>query len=374
MRNVSGIAKTKLKTKDQKKVGKIIVNFEVRRLEILSAHGKLLQKTKLSNDQIKNIYESMMLARVFDDIALKLQREGRMLTYASIHGQEAQVGVAFAMQKDDWLFPSFREDGAQIARGMPLDLLYQYWMGDERGQKIPEDLNNFTVSIPVGSQIPHAVGAAYAMKLQKAKSAAVVFFGDGATSEGDFHEGMNFAGALKVPCILICQNNKWAISIPVSKQTASQTIAQKAIAYGFEGIQVDGNDVFAVYEATKYALEKARSDGGPTFIEMDTYRISDHTTADDASRYRPKSEVEDWKKKDPILRMQKFMLSKGLWSTAYEKNLLEKVNKQVSDAVVKAEATSPPQLNDMFDYTYENLPESLKEQKEWANGENNENK
>ncbi len=356
----------KAKPKSQK-TGEVIADFEVRRLEILSPQGKLLQKTKLSNEEIKNIYESMVLARIFDDIALKLQREGRMLTYASIHGQEAQVGVAFAMQKDDWLFPSFREDGAQIARGMPLDLLYQYWMGDERGQKIPEHLNNFTVSIPVGSQIPHAVGTAYAMKLQRKKSASVVFFGDGATSEGDFHEGMNFAGALKVPCVFICQNNKWAISMHVSRQTASKTIAQKAIAYGFEGIQVDGNDVFAVYEITRYALEKARAGGGPTFIEMDTYRMSDHTTADDASRYRSASELEAWKKKDPIIRMQKFMLSKGLWSAAYEKQLLEKTNKKVSDAVAKAESVEQPSVNDMFDYTYEQIPESLKEQKEWVN-------
>ena len=162
--------------------------------------------------------------------------------------------------------------------------------------------------------------------------------------------------------------------MPVHKQTASATLAQKAIAYGFEGIQVDGNDVFAVYEAAKYALEKARTGNGPTLIEMDTYRMSDHTTADDASRYRSKSEVEEWKKKDPIIRMQKFLLSRGLWSSAYEKNLLEKINKQVADAVAKAESAEPPESKDMFDYTYENLPESLKEQKEWSGGENNENK
>ncbi|MBI4162731.1 MAG: pyruvate dehydrogenase (acetyl-transferring) E1 component subunit alpha [Candidatus Aenigmarchaeota archaeon] len=358
-------------------LGKPVASFEVRRLEILSPQGKVLGKLpKLSNDQIKQIYESMVLARIFDGIALKLQREGRMLTYASIHGQEAQVVVALAMQKDDWLFPSFREDGVQIARGMPLDLLYQYWMGDERGQKIPEDLNNFTISIPVGSQIPHAVGAAYAMKIKKQNDkktpASVVFFGDGATSEGDFHEGMNFAGALKVPCVFICQNNKWAISMPVSKQTASQTIAQKAIAYGLEGVQVDGNDVFAVYEAAKYALEKARSGSGPTFIEMDTYRMSDHTTSDDASKYRPKTELENWKKRDPITRMQKFMLSKGLWSAVYEKQLLERLNKKVADAVAKAEIAGQPLVADMFDYTYAELPESLKEQKEWI--DNNENK
>src|SRR3989344_2657393 len=331
-------------------LGKVIGNFEVRRLEILSPKGKLLQKIDLKNNEIKNFYELMVLARKFDEIALKLQREGRMLTYASILGQEAQVGVALAMQPQDWMFPSFREGGAQIARGMPIDMLYQYWMGDERGQKIPEELNNFPISIPVGSQIPHAVGAAYAMKIKNTKSASVVFFGDGATSEGDFHEAMNVAGVLKVPCVFVCQNNKWAISVPVRKQTASQTIAQKAISYGVEGLQVDGNDIFAMYEAAKYALEKARAGNGPTFIEMDTYRMSDHTTADDATKYRPQSEVNEWKSKDPILRLQMFMESKKLWSVLYEKELAERVEKQVNDAVQKAESAEPQKTTDIFDY------------------------
>lgn len=368
------------KNKQPGSIGKVIGNFEVRRLEILSPKGKLLQKISLDDDKIKKFYELMVLSRKFDEIALKLQREGRMLTYASILGQEAQVGVAMAMQSDDWLFPSFREEGVQITRGMPLELLYQHWMGDERGQKIPEELNNFPVSIPVSSQIPHAVGAAYAMKLQKEKngaksagssSASVVFFGDGATSEGDFHEAMNFAGVLKVPCVFVCQNNKWAISMPVGHQTASQTIAQKAISYGFEGLQVDGNDVFAMYEAAKYALEKARSGGGPTFIEMDTYRMSDHTTADDATKYRPQDEVDEWKKKDPILRLQLFMKSKKLWSQSYEKELLAKTEKQINEAVQKAESVEPQKVSEIFDYTYEKIPESLKEEEEWEDGDSN---
>ena len=216
-----------------------------------------------------------------------MQREGRIGTYASIWGQEAaQVGSALALTDGDWIFPSFRESGVLVARGYPLWMLYRYWTGDERGMSAPEGLNVFPMSVPVGTQIPHATGAAWAMKLKGHKNVAAVYFGDGGSSKGDFHEGLNFAGVFKVPCVFLCQNNQWAISVPRSSQTAAKTIAQKGFAYGMEGLQVDGNDVVAVYKATKEAAEKARSGGGPTLIECFTYRLDDHTTADDSSRYR----------------------------------------------------------------------------------------
>jgi len=336
-------------------------------VKVLSPTGEVNKKLmpKLSNQDIKNLYEAMVLGRAWDQRALQLQREGRMGTIASIRGQEAaQVGVAYAMDKDDWLFPSFREAAAQILRGMPMEMLYQYWGGDERGMKIPEGVNIFTVAVPVSTQIPHAVGFAWASKMRKEKYATVVFFGDGATSKGDFHEGLNFAGTFKVPIVFVCQNNQWAISVPRSRQTASETIAQKAEAYGFEGILVDGNDVFAVYKVAKYALEKAKAGKGPTLIECYTYRIGDHTTADDASRYRSQKEVDEWVKKDPIDRLRKFMEKKKLWNKDYEKNLLDMINKKIDAAVSKYESTPPAPIEDIFKYQYAEMPWHLKEQLE----------
>ena len=244
---------------------KAIGNYEVKYWQILDENGKCDEKEmpKLTANEMKKLYDFMVLTRVFDDKALKLQRQGRIGTYASTLGQEASnVGSAFAVKDEDLVFPSFREDGVFLVRGFPPESLYAYWAGDERGMQIPKGINILPVSITVGAHLPHAAGAAMAFKHQGLKSAAVVYFGDGATSEGDFHEAMNFAGVFKAPCIFICENNQWAISVPVKEQTASSTIAQKAIAYGFPGVQVDGNDVFAVYKATADALDRARRGEG----------------------------------------------------------------------------------------------------------------
>ncbi|OGW54499.1 MAG: pyruvate dehydrogenase (acetyl-transferring) E1 component subunit alpha, partial [Nitrospirae bacterium RBG_13_43_8] len=280
---------------------RIIESFQVKRIEILDEKGNVDESLmpSLSDADIQRIYELLILSRTFDQRALQLQREGRLGTYAPILGQEAcQAGSAFALEKSDWIFPSYRESGVYITVGYPLHMLFQYWEGDERGLKTPDTLNILPISIPVGTQVLHAVGAAMAAKYRKDKAVAVTYFGDGGTSTGDFHEGLNMAGVFKLPVIFICQNNQWAISMPREKQTASKTIAQKAFSYGFEGLQVDGNDIFAVYKATEYALHKARQGNGPTLIECITYRIYDHTTADDASRYRPKQEVDAWKARD----------------------------------------------------------------------------
>jgi len=344
---------------------KIIDSFHVRRLDILDEKGDadIALMPSLSEAYMRRMYELLVLLRTFDQIALSLQREGRLGTYAPVLGQEAsQVGTAFAIEKTDWVFPSFREMGVFLTMGYPMHMLFQYWMGDERGISAPAGLNIFPICIPVGTQIPHASGAAMAAKYRKDKIAVITYFGDGGTSKGDFHEGLNMAGVFKLPVLFVCQNNQWAISVPRERQTAARTLAQKAVAYGFEGVQVDGNDIFAVYKAASDALKKARDGGGPTFIECLTYRMSDHTTADDASRYRTKEEVEVWKVKDPLLRMKLFMEKNGLWTEKYQKDVDEQSKEAVYDAVKTAEAVEPPKPEDMFTYTYETLTPRQKRQ------------
>ena len=340
-----------------------ILDMSVDWLSVLDPKGNVDKSLEpaLDNEMLEKFYRTMMLTRLFDDKAIKLQRQGRMLTYGSSLGQEATaIGSAFAMKTDDWFFPAFREHGVQIARGIPMKLMYIYWMGSEDANlTMPQ--KNFTVAIPVSTQILHAVGAAWAAKILKQNIASVVYFGDGATSEGDFHEGMNFAGVFKTPTVFICQNNQYAISLPREKQTASKTLAQKALAYGFEGVQVDGNDVLAVYSATKSALEKARAGGGPTMIECYTYRMAAHTTSDDPTKYRQMAEVEEWRKKDPIKRLQIYLAKKGIWNQDYEDKLIKELTEEVEKAVEEAEAFKP-NIENMFKYVYAEMPPNLKEQ------------
>src|SRR5699024_5467301 len=246
---------------------------------------------------------------------VSLQRQGRMGTYPPLSGQEgAQVGSAHALADDDWLFPSYREHGASLIRGFSLERTLLYWMGHEVGYD-EEDANIFTPAVPIASQLPHAVGASWASKLKDENKAFLCYFGDGATSEGDFHEAMNFAGVFDTPTVFFCNNNQWAISVPRERQTASETLAQKADAYGFEGVQVDGMDPLAVYRATRKAVEKAKvpddDDARPTMIEAVQYRFGAHTTADDPSVYREDDEVKEWKAKDPIPRLEAYLENEG---------------------------------------------------------------
>lgn len=335
---------------------RILKFFNVRRLDILDERGAADESLMpvLSEEDIKRMYETLVLSRAFDRQALSLQREGRIGSYAPILGQEAsQIGSAFAIEKSDWIFPSFREIGVYIAMGYPVHKLFQYWAGDERGCNCPDNLNIFPICVPVGTQIPHAVGAAMASAYKGDKIATVAFFGDGGTSKGDFHEGLNMAGVFRLPVVFICQNNQWAISVPRERQTASETIAQKAHAYGFEGVQVDGNDIFAVYKAAKEATEKARAGNGPTLIECFTYRMSDHTTSDDAARYRAKEDVESWRHKDPVMRLRLFMEKKGLWTGQYQKDIEEKAGAAINNAIKTAESVEHPDPKDMFKHAYE---------------------
>jgi pyruvate dehydrogenase E1 component alpha subunit len=344
-----------------------IATFKVERLCILDEMGNCddVLMPPLGDADICRLYELLVLSRTFDQRALSLQREGRIGTYPSILGQEAsQVGSAYALAGTEWIFPSFREMGMFITLGYPLHLLFQYWSGDERGLRIPDELNIFPICVSVGTQIPHAVGAAMGARIRGDNRVVVSYFGDGGTSKGDFHEGFNLAGVFRLPIVFICQNNQWAISVPVGQQTAAANLAQKALAYGFEGLQVDGNDVFAVYCAVRDAVAKAESGNGPTFIECLTYRMADHTTADDAGRYRSAGEVEAWRGKDPILRLERFMANKGIWNESYAKAEAAKALTAVDEAVHQAENAPVPAPEEMLNYVTASLSPRQKRQRD----------
>jgi pyruvate dehydrogenase E1 component alpha subunit len=278
------------------------------------------------------------------------------------------VGIAAAMRPDDVLLPSFREHGAQLWRGVTPVELFLFWGGDERGNNFAEAREDFPICVPVGTHVPHAVGVALAIKLRREDRVAVCAFGDGATSKGDVAEALNIAGAWKLPAVFVINNNRWAISVPVSKQTAAETLAQKAVAAGFDGEQVDGNDVLAVREAVARALAKARAGGGPTLIEALSYRLGDHTTADDASRYRSDSEVSPHWAEEPIGRLRRYLVETGLWAKSDEEGLLDEVASLIERAAEAYLAFPPPPPESMFDFTYEILPRDLAEQRREALG------
>jgi pyruvate dehydrogenase E1 component alpha subunit len=344
---------------------KIIYKAQTELLEILDMQGKADAKLlkNIPADLFVPLYELMFRMRKFDEKALNLQRQGRIGTYGSLRGQEAaQAGITLALEKNDWVVPSFREHGVAIGLGLPMHRIYLYWKGDERGNIVPEDMRLLPASVPVGSQFQHATGLGLAMKLKKESSVAVGFGGDGATSEGDFHEALNFAGVFKAQTLFFIQNNQWAISVPRSLQSASVSLAQKAHAYGLPGLQVDGNDVLAVYLASKTALDHIRSGKGPYLIEAVTYRMGDHTTSDDHWRYRSKEEVQYWEARDPINRMRIFLTEQKLWSDKKEENLLAETTRLVESEVEKLEAIPAPDPMDIFNHMFASMPWNLKEQ------------
>ena len=346
---------------------KVLESFDVSYLQVLDAEGHpdTDLEPDLPPDALRSMYRTMLLARQLDVRMLSLQRQGRLGTFAPMTGQEAaQVGSAFALETSDWIVPSFREAAAYITRGSPLKNILLLFMGREEGAEIAKDQRDLPVSIPVGSQLPHAVGLAMAAKIRRDPCAVLVYFGDGATSEGDFHEACNFAGIFQAPVVFLCQNNHWAISVPRERQTRTRTLAQKAIAYGFDGIQVDGNDLLAVYVATRDALIRAKAGKGPTLIECVTYRLGLHTTADDPTRYRKKAEEEEWQKKDPIPRFREYLKGKGLWDEAWQADLEREIDAEVRQAVEEAEADREFDPADMFDYVYATKPSYLKAQQE----------
>ncbi len=340
---------------------KVINGCEVTYLQVLDETGKIVNNKdmpKLSKEELKRLYYLMLLSRTFDGESISLQRQGRIYTYASLYGQEAaQVGSAFAMGKDDIAFPSFREHAVALTRGAKPEGIFLYHKGDERGA-VSKEVNVFSPSIPVGSQIPHAAGAGMAFAYQKKKAAAVGYFGDGSTSKGDFHEAMNFAGVFGAHTVFLCQNNQFAISLPIAEQTEAQTIAQKAIAYGMKGIRVDGNDILAVYKATKDALEDAYK-GNPTLIECLTYRLGDHTTSDDASKYRKPEEAKKHEKFEPISRFKKYLMKTKILTETEDKKIQEQIKKEIEEGVKNFEAMKPYPPEDIINYLFEKLPDEL---------------
>jgi pyruvate dehydrogenase E1 component alpha subunit len=338
------------------------------RLEILDKDGKVDKDLdpKLSKNQLLELYRNMVLVRRYDEKALKLQRQGRMGTWASMRGQEAaQAGLALALKKEDWLVPSFRENAIMLMHGIPGEVIYRFWKGDEMAcAMLPEGIDCLPPAVPIASQLLHAVGVGWALKRQKKKAAAIGFVGDGGTSEGDFHEAMNFAGVFEPNTVLFVQNNGWAISVPFKSQTASSSIAQRGHAYGVSCIQVDGNDALAVYVAAKEALTRARAGKGATLIEALTYRMESHTTADEASRYRPAEDLEYWGKRDPIDRLRKYLVGKKLWNDEKEETLTKEIEVAVDNIVIAFEAMDDVKPEQMFDFMYKEMPWYLREQKE----------
>ena len=332
------------------------------------------REPKLPAETLLRGYRNLVLVRVLDGRMLSLQRQGRIGFYVPSTGEEAcQVGSALALNPEDWVFPAYREPGCALTRGLDLKLMIAQEYGNSldvnKGRQMPNhfgwrSINYVSASSPVGTQIPHAVGTAWAAKVRGDKLATLVYFGDGATSGSDFHVGMNFAGVFKTPTVFFCKNNQYAISLPLSQQTASKTLAQKALAYGFEGVRVDGNDLLAVYAATKAAADKARAGGGPTLIEAVTYRLGPHSSSDDPTRYRDTKEVAEWQRKDPVERMRKYLELKGLWSSDKEDALRKELDDSITTTIREVERAPPPPLESLFTDVFEDLTPVLQEEME----------
>ena len=338
-------------------------------VSILDEHGTFddeLGKGLITDEQVLDLYERMTVCRQLDEFAFKLQRSGRMGTYPQNKGQEASaVGTALALRPGkDWVVPSYRENAALFMMGLPMHYVLLYWMGDERGSQIPDNVKMTPLSVPIGTHMLHANGIAFAEKVRKTDNVVATYFGDGATSEGDFHEAMNFASTMKTPTIFINQNNSWAISVPREKQMNSETVAQKALAYGMPTVRVDGNDIFAVKYAMDDAVKRARSGGGPSFIECITYRLGDHTTADDARRYRDPKEVEAWVARDPLIRTRKYLEDRKLWDATKDENLQVRAKKIVKEVVATAEGIGMPEVSSIFEAMYVNMPDEVRKQRD----------
>ena len=343
----------------------VALPYTVEYLSILDVDGNVdtTLEPQLDGEFLLKLYRTMLLARRFDERMLALQRQGRIGTFGPIKGQEAaQLGTICALRDTDWMVPAFREGAAMLWRGTPLEHILLFWGGREEGLAgaTPHTLS---IAVPVATQLPHAVGIAWAARYKGDPAVVMTFFGDGATSEGEFHEALNFAGVMQAPVVFVCQNNQWAISTPRAKQTRAQTLAQKELAYGFPGIQVDGNDILATYVAAREAVERARSGNGPTLIECVTYRLAMHTTADDPSRYRDEREVQVWEQREPLLRFTTYLTAKGLLDTARHDALEEDVRATIKAAVDRFEAMPPPDPLEMFDYVYAQRPPELQAQR-----------
>jgi 2-oxoisovalerate dehydrogenase E1 component alpha subunit len=349
---------------------KTIAEFRIPYRQVLDPEGRVvadLPPFAQDPEQLLQLYRLMVLTRTFDTKAVNLQRTGKLGTYASCLGHEAaHVGIGAAMRPEDCFAPMYREYGAQFWRGVKMEEVLLYWGGDERGNDFAGPKHDFPWCVPIATQCLHAAGAALAFKLRQEPRCAVSVIGDGGTSQGDFYEALNLAAVRDLPVVFVVVNNKWAISVPIALQTASKTLAQKAVAAGMPGIQVDGNDVIAVRQTMEEALARARAGDGPTLVEAVTYRLSDHTTADDASRYREKGEVEDARKIEPLIRIRRYLMETGAWSEADDEALKEDCATQVDAAVATYLDTPVQPVESIFDSMFAELPESMQEQRETA--------
>jgi pyruvate dehydrogenase E1 component alpha subunit len=347
-----------------------VYNTSIEHISILDEEGNFdaeLGKDLIPDEDVARLYEQMAVSRHFDEVAFKLQRSGRMGTYPENRGQEAVgLGATYVLREDDWLVTCYRENAGLFWRGLPMEYILLHWMGDERGNAVPQELRATPLAIPIGTHMLHAAGLAWSCKYRKEDRIACTFFGDGATSEGDFHEAMNFAANLELPLIFMCQNNGWAISVPTKMQCSAPTIAQRGVGYGMETVQCDGNDLFAVAKVVKDAAQRARTEHRPSFIEAITYRLGDHTTADDASRYRDEAELEQWKSRDPLNRLRNFLTERKLWDDARQEALELRAKEEVAAAVKRAENIAPLQFAEMFDELYAEPSDELQTQRETA--------
>lgn len=346
---------------------KSIAQFAIHYLQYLDANHQATQTFPefATPETLLALYRAMSFTRALDHRAVNLQRTGKMGTYPSSLGQEAvSVGVGHAMNPDDVFCPYYRDQGTLMQRGVKASEILIYWGGDERGSHFANDKEDFPLCVPIATQCLHAAGVAFAVKYRKQKRAVLTMIGEGGTSKGDFYEAMNLAGDWNLPLVFVVNNNQWAISVPRNKQTAAQTIAQKAIAAGFEGIQVDGNDVIAVRHATSEALKKAREGNGPTLIEAITYRLCDHTTADDMTRY---SNEEDRKAAwllEPIARLGYYLEAQNLWSKEKEAELQKELKSELEKEVETYLNIAPQKMTDLIDYLYAEVPEALLDQRD----------
>ncbi|HRT42507.1 MAG TPA: pyruvate dehydrogenase (acetyl-transferring) E1 component subunit alpha [Phycisphaerae bacterium] len=343
------------------------IPFRVDGLSILNFNGEVDQALEpaLPPDDLRRLYRTMLASRRFDERCLQLQRQGRMGTYGPSKGQEAaSLGAAYVLQPRDWMCPSFRETAGMLWRGWPMSQIMHYWAGCELGNIAPEQVNDLPICVPIASQCQYGMGIAWGCKLKGEGAVCLTFCGDGATSEGDFHEAMNFAGVFNLPLIMLVQNNHWAISIPRERQTISQTIAQKAIAYGVPGLQVDGNDLLAVIVGVREAVERARTGGGPTLIEAVTYRLGVHTTADDPKKYRTDEQVKEWEARDPLPRLRRYLIEKGLLDDKAEQEFEQSIAAELEQAASEYQQVKRDPA-EFFDYMYAcQTPELQREQTE----------
>ena len=348
---------------------KTLETFQVDYLQVMNEEGEVdpALDPKLPADDLKKLYRTMLLARMVDDRMYKLQAQGRMGTFPGVRGQEACVGGVYPMKATDWLQPAFRESACLYWRGIAPKRVLEFYAGMEEGNVFPEESRTLPIPISVGAQTLHATGWAWADQIKGNNNVTLCYMGDGATSEGDFHESLNMAGVFKLPVVYIVMDNQFAISVPRTKQSGSKTLAQKAIAYGFPGIQVDGNDVLSAVVASKAAIDRARAGQGPTLIEMVTYRLGPHTTADDARRYRTEEEVKAWLPKEPLVRMRKYLTKKKLWDdatqAATDAEFAQLIEKEVQEYEAELAAANPL---DIFEYVYSKKTPDLVLQKEKA--------